>query len=460
MRRILLLLVLAAALLPARAQPDLSHMRSLIEATPVGSWVNLTAGNTPWSTTWPTPRHGGDPGSVVYAWGSMVWDPSHGQFILWGGGHANYAGNEVYTLSGATGEWARASLPSAYQAGTSFIAGNGAPQSSHTYDNSQYLPISDRWVTFGGAAWNGGSNFSSAAGREGPWLWDPSKADPDKVGGQDGTGLVPGAIGSNAWESRRGHITGTLPPSLVEASTGYRAEGGKDVVYVTSDTGASGFPRLYRYEFNLAGNDVSQMVGVLGSGQYAYQGTGTVDTQRGWYARTIWPDTGSLDLAVWDLSRNNATTPSANPSFGVKLQRPDGSDFNVMPAVWVGSDASIEFDPNTGHYFLFVNASLTEIIPTANPDGTPGSVWTAIERVCVTGCPTSVGQDVLGHWVSVPELGVMALMAKYDQTVGAQDVDVWAYRVAEIPEPGTWLQLAAGLAVLGGVASRRRLMEG
>ena len=450
--------IIAAFALACQAAPaqDLSHLQGLLATTPVGGWVNVTATNAAWSTTWPSPRYDGDTGSIVYAWGSMVWDSGRGQFILWGGGHANYAGNEVYTLSGATGQWARGSLPSAYQAGTSWISGNGAPQSSHTYDNSQYLPISGRYVTFGGAAWNSGSNFDSAAGREGPWLWNPALADPNRVGGQDFTGLNPSALGSNAWQSRRGSITGTLPPTFVEAATGYRAEGGKDVVYIAADTGASGFPRLYRYEFNLGGQDVVQQVGVMGPGQSAYEGTAAMDTTRGWFVRTIWGGGPSNDLAVWDLSRNNAGNPAANGSFAARLQRPDGSAFDIVSAGGSGSSSGLEFDPNTGHYFLFRGTQLTEIVTSVNPDGTPGPIWTAIDRPCTGSCPSSVGQGVHGHFVPIPELGAMALMGAYNGTT--RDVDIWLYRtVAEVPEPGTWLQMAAGLAVLGGVAARRRI---
>lgn len=453
MRSLITILSLLAALLPARAQ-DTSYLQGLLAATPVGSWVNVSTGSN-WSTTWPLPRYTGDLGSIVYAWGSMAWDSDRGQFVLWGGGHANYAGNEVYTFSGANGQWARGSLPSAYQPGTSWIVGNGAPQSSHTYDNSLYLPLSQRVVTFGGAAWNSGGNFDSAAGREGPWLWDPAKADPNRVGGQDFTGLDPAALGSNAWQSRRGSITGTLPQTFVESATGYRAEGGKDVVYIAADIGASGFPRLYRYEFNLGGNDVVQQVGVMGAGQTTYQGTAALDTGRGWFVRTLWPGSASNDLAVWDLNLNNAGNPNANGSFAVRLQRPDGTPFDIVGAGGAGSNAGITFEQQSGHYFLFEGTTLHEIIPAENPDGTPSSVWTVIQRSCSGACPSSSGQGVHGHFLAIPELGALALIDAYNGTT--KDADIWLYHAAEVPEPGTWLQLAAGLAVLGGVAARRRI---
>lgn len=458
MKRLATLCALLLAPL-AWAQPDLARLQTALDATPVGGWAKVSLGT--WSDVFPEPRYSGNPGSIAYAWGSMAWDSQRGNLILWGGGHANYAGNEVYQWSAASGLWSRGTLPSALDA-SQFVVGNGAPQSSHTYDNQLYLPISDRYITFGGAAWNSGSNFASASGREGPWLWNPALADPNRVGGQDFTGLNPTALGSNSWQSRRGSITGTLPQSFVEAATGYRAEAGRDVVYIAADVGASGFPRLYRYEVNLAGTDTVQQVGVMGAGQFALQGTATVDSSRGWFIRTIWPDTGN-DLAVWDLSRNNAATPGANPSFPVALQRPDGTPVNLITggggAPIVGSDTAINFDPATGHYWTWQqDGKVNEIIPATNPDGTPAAVWTVIERPCTSAlCAQSINQNVLGHWINVPELGsTFIAIDAYDAS--DRSVDVWLYKAAaEVPEPATWVQLAAGFAVLGGLARRRRI---
>lgn len=453
MRRIILSLLLAPLL--AWAQADLSRLQAALDATPVGGWARVSLGT--WSDVFPEPRYSGNPGSIAYAWGSMAWDSSRGQLYVWGGGHANYAGNEMYVWHANTGLWSRGSLPSALDSNL-FVVGNGAPQSSHTYDNQLYLPLSDRFVTFGGAAWNSGSNFASAAGREGPWLWDPSKADPNRVGGQDFTGLNPSALGSNAWQSRRGSITGTLPQTFVEAATGYRAEGGRDVVYIAADTGASGFPSLYRYEFNLAGNDTVQRVGVMGPGQFTLQGTATVDESRGWFLRTLWPDgAASNDLAVWDLSRNNAASPNANQSFGVRLQRPDGTPYDIVRAGTLGHGAGLQWNPATDTYFIWSETTITEVIPATNPDGTPASTWLAIDRPCTSAqCAASLNQHVLGHWISVPELGAYIAMDAYDAT--DRSVDIWLYKhVAEVPEPGTWAMFAAGLAVLSGVAARRRL---
>src|SRR3546814_18952386 len=89
----------------------------------------------------------------------MAWDSARGDLIFWGGGHANYPGNEIYLWHSSTLEWERASLPSEVVkvADARFEAIDGylnAPTSSHTYANSEYPPLADRLLVTGGAAYN------------------------------------------------------------------------------------------------------------------------------------------------------------------------------------------------------------------------------------------------------------------------------------------------------------------
>ena len=104
-------------------------------------------------------------------------------FLLsYGGGHANYSGNDVYRWRSSTLQWERAALPSEIRndpvSGWQAIDGtDNAPSSAHTYDNNIFLPIVDRFLTWGGAAYtNGGPYYrvtytaapSSDAGRGAP----------------------------------------------------------------------------------------------------------------------------------------------------------------------------------------------------------------------------------------------------------------------------------------------------
>ncbi|MBK9234578.1 MAG: hypothetical protein IPO19_00365 [Rhodoferax sp.] len=214
-------LLLSAACGHAGAQ--LSRLQSLLDATPEGGWVKASTGL--FSTAFPTgaaavnvPSYQ-NPATIVSAWSSFAWDSARGDLILFGGGHANYAGNEVYVWDGATGLWSRGSLPSRLDA-NNFVVDNAAPQSSHTYDNSVYLAVNDRFLSFGGAAYQSGGNWATniggVASRAGPWVWDPSKADSNKVGGTSGSGYAPGSVGGNMWQNRQGQWTGVQAPSFVD----------------------------------------------------------------------------------------------------------------------------------------------------------------------------------------------------------------------------------------------------
>lgn len=433
------------------AHADLTRIQSLLDATPAGGWVNASVGA--WNTAWPAIRPDGNVGSIAYAWGSFAWDPVRDDLLIYGGGHANYAGNEIYVWDGGTGLWSRGTLPSRLDTNL-FVVGNGAPQASHTYDNTLYLPLSDRYVTFGGAAWNSGSNYTSALGREGPWLWNPALADPNRVGGQDFTGLDPAALGSNSWTSRRGSFVGTLPQSFVESVTAYRQEAGRDVVYISADVGASSFPRLYRYEFNLAGTDVVQEVGVMGPGTSGFQGAAAIDSARGWFVRTVFDGgPGSGALAVWDLSLNNASNPSANPSFPVQLQFADGTRFVT------GDRYGIAFDEVHDRFLLWNGRSDGDVYyvePAADVNGLPDDIWTVTRVASATpSFPTNFGTGVLGKFHYVDELG--AFVALDDFSFETQDAEVWFYKpAAEVPELGTTLLFAAGLPVLAWAVRRRR----
>ena len=96
-------------------------LRSRIAAAPEGSWikVNLNRYEDVWTPLQQRARVDGvpfgDPRKIISAWGSMTWDPNRRQLIIWGGGHANYAGNDVYRFHAADLRWHRASLPSAVE---------------------------------------------------------------------------------------------------------------------------------------------------------------------------------------------------------------------------------------------------------------------------------------------------------------------------------------------------------
>ncbi len=131
---------------------------------------------------------------VINAENGAAFDAQGNRMIIWGGGHADYAGNEVYAynLGGPNPGWEHLNLPSPLpddcdMRGGNHCAGIGSieylisaptqpniltPASRHTLDTLQFIPEKGEqgslWA-FSGAVWQGG--FVSAA----TWTFDTAQ---------------------------------------------------------------------------------------------------------------------------------------------------------------------------------------------------------------------------------------------------------------------------------------------
>lgn len=259
----------------------------LISAAPANSWVQANA-NTFQSIWAPSDliagRAGpGSPTSVIRCWSSFAWDTARSRLILYGGGHANYDGNEVYIFDGRTRQWSLAFHASDvinYDGGAEFVTVDGplhSPVSAHTYDNSGYLQVLDRFITFGGAAAHTGGPYmvhGDGADRvAGPYTLDLALAGQGMVGGVTGSNVKRGTSagvslpGANAWGQRdyfKDHPLGAQALQSLQSHTScgsaYRIEGGKDVIYKYTRRNAA----LWRIEFNDLDyhNDAITQVGI------------------------------------------------------------------------------------------------------------------------------------------------------------------------------------------------------
>ena len=457
----------------AHAETAFERLSSLLTMTPPGGWVK--ASTNFYSDAWPT---GADavqlnsfkfPGAIVSAWSSFAWDSAGGNLMLWGGGHANYAGNEIYVWDGATGNWGRGSLPSKLDA-NSFVIGGTAPQPAHTYDNNIYLPVNGMFLTFGGAALAGG-NFQKTDGttvsRGGPYLWDPLKADPNKVGGTTGSGWNTTNIaeGGNMWIDRQGQWTGSEPAQYVNGTTAYRTENGHDVVYLTAEQGAaSGFPSLYRYTLGnvrSGGQDTWEKIGIMNN-TVGYQGAATIDTTHNLYIRTasvLGPYTS--DLAIWDLDNANAANPNSNPDIGINLINKDGSDFVMTGFYGIDYDSAnntiVLWDGKDGGGTVWAASVITDAAGNIGSNTT----WTVSEigSATLSHPHGSFATAVLGKWHYDAALGAFIALDEVSSAGGgAWDAGVWLYKpmsAAVVPEPETYALLLAGLGLIGCVSRRR-----
>jgi hypothetical protein len=112
----------------------------------------------------------------IIPWSGAAADDEHQRLIVWGGGHSDYAGNEVSVLNlTGTPAWERFTSPTTpipftqdgkhweglkpyfilLHQGGQYKPG-ASPSSRHTYNGLQYVPYQNKLYSFGGSVANGG----------------------------------------------------------------------------------------------------------------------------------------------------------------------------------------------------------------------------------------------------------------------------------------------------------------
>jgi hypothetical protein len=89
--------------------------------------------------------------AVISAWGGAAADVKRNRLLIWGGGHNDYYGNEVYALDLATHKMILLVPPTSQPRPCAEAQRDGKPSSRHTYSNLVYLPTADKLFSFGGA---------------------------------------------------------------------------------------------------------------------------------------------------------------------------------------------------------------------------------------------------------------------------------------------------------------------
>jgi hypothetical protein len=101
--------------------------------------------------------------NVIAAWSGGIADTARNRLIIWGGGHVDYYGNEVYSLNLSDQTIARLNNPGpvADPNANAHILSDGTPNARHTYDGLAYIAHADRMFAFSGSLASNSGNADS-----------------------------------------------------------------------------------------------------------------------------------------------------------------------------------------------------------------------------------------------------------------------------------------------------------
>ena len=421
-----------------------SPLLPLVLQMPDNGWLEVNANR--FSDVWTPPAleplkdnvAPASPDRIIGAWSGFAWDSNRGDLILYGGGHANYPGNDVYRWHSGTLQWERASLPSEIYndpvSGYRAIDGvDNAPSAAHTYKNNTFLPLADRFLTWGGAAYNNGGPYlrpsesnPSVARTTGPYLFDPNRANGDEVGGTTGSHVQRVApysdiVGGRMWQNRDvvKNVPGQAAPlSHVNGCAAYANENGVDAVYVAAANLYASNLDLYRYQLTTLGDpsqDQFAKVGMFWNGS-AGMTSCAYDASRQLFVRT---NAAEAPFAYWDLTTPGATNAdhlvAIEPSIAALQSWLAANGFDIH-------NCGLEFDPVRRTFPLWCGGTAVwDLQPPAGGNVETG--WTAMQRASPSpAAPPTPETGVLGKWRYAPFYDVFVALENAD------DGNVWIYK--------------------------------
>jgi hypothetical protein len=104
-------------------------------------------------------------GGITRAWGGAAFDTKRNCLMVFGGGHNDYGGNEVYGFCLGSLRWSRLTDPTPFPARSGFRNSDGTPVSRHTYGGLAYIASADRFWAYDGAP----DSEVGRCGVEGTW---------------------------------------------------------------------------------------------------------------------------------------------------------------------------------------------------------------------------------------------------------------------------------------------------
>lgn len=234
---------------------------------PANSWVaypltqmqRVTPNNIDYPNIWGVVG----PSAVMDAWCGGAYDTKRNRLIVWGGGHNDYWGNEIYIFRMDTLVWERLTNPTANPVLCADNNADGTPNSRHTYSGLAYIAHADRFFGCGGAL----ACPPGSCGANKVWTFD---------------------LATKTWHNM--NPSGTGPSTQCEDNCAYDPVG-KRVWYFSS----SGNAGLYSYDY-----DRNTWTQHNSDGRYNY--TCEVDPKRG-----LLVSVGHGTVTVYDIRNANYT---------------------------------------------------------------------------------------------------------------------------------------------------------
>jgi hypothetical protein len=291
--------------------------------------------------------------NVVNAWNGGAVDTTRGRLLVWGGGHNDYDGNEMYALDVGSMSIQRVVEQSSVsdRASCTSALPDGTPAARHTYDGLAYIAHADRFFATGGALSYCGD------GDPATWTYD---------------------FGAKKWT-----MNIAKSPTLQPSSYGFMAEYDPATKLVfLNDTN-----KFLAYNFDT--NSYTTLATNLG---LDYHLMGTIDTKRRKFVIAGW----SNGVKVIDLSTYQMTTMATTNTPSLVNANSPGLAYDPVAdriVAWSGGSNVYALNMDTGAWTqVATNAGPTAAAP---PQGTFGR-WGYIPQYRVFALINSVDQNA---WV-------------------------------------------------------------
>lgn len=301
---------------------------------------------------------------AILNWSSAVFDTKRHRLVVWGGGHNDYYGNELYAFNLQNLTMVRLNDPglpiAPFATCVDSIVGGTQANSRHTYDGIEYLANVDRMFVFGGSPACGPGSITKDT-----WTFD---------------------FANMKWQ--RMAPKGTIPRSSPGVVAGYDPNTGLVFLHDNYDL----------YSYNYSTDTFTRLTN--GSGPYlGYHSTGTVDTKRrrfyiigrnGDVGQVVYYDIGpgsSYELKTVSTSGGSSIVSSSYP----------GLDYDPVTdriVAWNGGTTAYALNPDTNVWNSFTYAATL-------PDNL---------KACGYRC-------TFGRWRYAPFYNVFVLLNAVDQNV-------------------------------------------